>query len=127
MSEKHEEQIDSCQAALPSFSFCLHDILHHYDNHFQIAYAETAGKRKEDKHKDELHSLQQQIQSKEREIQSTQKLIVQALVTLVSDAEECAKYTFGLNTLLHKLGKFCFGGGLFLNNTDFARGLSIPS
>ena len=98
---------------MPSFSFCLHGIVHHYYDHFQIAYAETAGKRKEDKHKDELHSLQQQIQSKEREIQSTQKLIVQALMALVTDAEECAKYTFGLNSLLHKLGKFGVLGLVF--------------
>ena len=73
---------------------------------FQVANTETAGKRKEDKHKDKLHSVQQQIQSKEQEIQSTQKQITQALVALVTDAEDCAKCTHGLSALFHKLGKF---------------------
>ena len=68
--------------------------------------AETAGKRKEEKLREEVQCLQQQIESKEQEIQTTQKQIVQALLALAADTEDCVRHSHGLGDLLCRLGQF---------------------
>ncbi|XP_076468288.1 uncharacterized protein LOC143299070 isoform X2 [Babylonia areolata] len=69
----------------------------------QVSSTETSGRKKEDKLKEEVQSLQTQIHSKEREIQITQKQIVQALLALVNDTEQCAKHSDGLIQLFSRL------------------------